>query len=123
MDVQNWPRRVIATAGIAAGATAALFVPGTSTLPLLLARRGRILFDNAYVGGTASFKVGLTGANSYQPAYSTGNTQATIPAATKNRAYVVPPGVLVGDYSLKVIAATKQTTTAGRSVVTIAATD
>lgn len=106
--------RPVLTATLAAGATAS---------PLLDLRgldRASIRFPSNYVGGTATFKGAVTAGATPVPVYNQSGALVSLPAGS-SRAVQLPDAVLVGFYGVKVIAATKQTTTGGAALLAIAA--
>lgn len=107
MDVQLNQRYAAPTASIQPGATA------SNPVALGTMRGGVAVFGATYVGGTASFKVAPVSGGTYVDLYDDTNTKVTIPAAVKARGYKLPAALFAGFYGFKVVAATKQTTTAG----------
>lgn len=116
-DTQLNARTMVLTALLAGGATAS---PRLG--PLVGIRSAQLCFATGYVGGTVSFKSAMTAGAPYRDVYDKAGAKVTIPAA-KNRAIDVPVACLVGQYGLKTVSATKQTTTAGANLVTVVGQD
>lgn len=105
--------RTVLTATLAAGtASPAMDLRGWD--------RASMRFPSGYVGGTATFKAAVTAGATYVPVYNQSGALVSLPAGA-SRVVQLPDAVLVGFYGVKVIAATKQTTTAGAALLAVVA--
>lgn len=105
--------RAVLTATLAAGATA------SPALDLRGWDRAALQFPSNYVGGTATFKAAVTAGAAFAPVYNQSGALVSLPAGA-SRVVQLPDAVLVGFYGVKVIAATKQTTTGGAALLAVA---
>lgn len=106
--------RSVLTATLTAGATAS---------PLIDIRgwdRASVRFPSNYVGGTATFKAAVTAGATPVAVYNQSGALVSLPAAA-NRVVQLPDAVLVGFYGVKMISATKQTTTGGPALLSFVA--